>query len=256
MRIAVLAGAGGRQELSRQLAPLAELAWFERGASLIADVRGGNADAVIMGLRDERRRSVAPLIVALADHQPSLPLIIHTRVDRAAIGGLLATLVPGLHMECAVRPFARLDHVVRFMLAPSYRPGAAPLLLHHFIRSVPAALALFVTLAILEAPARRTVSELAAWCRASVRSIERHLRREGWPDARVVVNSFSALDAVWLMSEYGWSARRVQIARGYSHPSGVTRLLATYAGTKPATLVADGGFPAALEHVSGVLRAY
>ena len=115
-------------------------------------------------------------------------------------------------------------------------------------------LAVFVMLAILEAPARRSVAELAAWSRVSVRTLERHLRRERWPAAHVVAQSFSALDAIWLMSEYGWSARLVQETRGFSHPSGVTRLLSAYAGTKPATLIADGGFPAALEFVSRVLR--
>ena len=139
------------------------------------------------------------------------------------------------------------------MRAENYRPGVAPLLLHHFMPHVPPALALFVTLAILEAPARRGVAELAAWSRSSARTIERHLQREGWPAAHVVAQSFSALDTVWLMSEYGWSARLVQEERGFSHPSGVTRLLSSYAGTKPATLIADGGFPAALEHVSRVL---
>jgi hypothetical protein len=59
----------------------------------------------------------------------------------------------------------------------------APLLLHHFMPRVPHALALFVALAILEAPARRSVTELAARSQSSLRTIERHLRREGWPTA-------------------------------------------------------------------------
>lgn len=254
MRIAILAGAGSRQELSRQLAPLAELAWFDHGKSLVAEARAGGLDATIMGLNDERGRSVAPLVVDIADRQPSLPMIIHTRIDRMALQGLLAVLTLGLRMECAVRPFARLDHVLRFILAKNYRPGVAPLLLQHFMPHVPPALIAFVMLAILEAPARRSVAELAAWSRTSARTIERHLSREGWPLAHVVSHSFCALDAVWMMTEYGWSAKRVQEVRGFSHASGVTRLLSTYAGTKPATLLAEGGFPAALEHVSRVLR--
>ena len=250
MRIAILAGAGSRHEFARQLAPLGEVTWCDGGASLVAEVRSGGVGAVVTGLSDERRRSVAPLVSDIADYQPSLPMIISTRVDRAAIDGLLAVLTLGLRMECAVRPFARLDRVVRFMLAENYRPGVAPLLLHHFMPHVPPALAVFLVLAILEAPARRSVAELAAWSRSSVRTIERHLSRERWPTAHVVAHAFSALDAAWLMTEYGWSARRVQEVRRFSHPSGVTRLLSTYAGTKPATLIADGGFPAALDHVS------
>lgn len=254
MRIAVLSGAGGRHELSRQLAPIGELTWCDRGESLVAEVRDGGLDAIVLGASDERGRSVAPIVVDIADAQPSLPVVIHTRIDRAAIDGLLGIMTLGLRMECAVRPFARLERVVRFVLAGNYRPGVAPLLLHHFMPHVPPTLALFVALAILEAPARRSVAELAEWGRSSTRTVERHLRREGWPAAHVVAQSFTALDAVWLMTEYGWSAQRVQAARGFSHPSGVTRLLSTYAGTKPATLIADGGFPAALEHVSRVLR--
>ena len=254
MRIAILTGAGSRHELSRQLAPFADVTWCGRSEELVAELRSGDLGAVIMGRCDERGRSVAPLAVDIADRRPSLPMIIHTRIDRAAMDGLLSVLTLGLRMECAVRPFARLERVVRFVLAPDYRPGVAPLLLHHFMPHVPAALVLFVALAILEAPARRSVGELAAWSHSSVRTIERHLQREGWPAAHVVMQSFSALDAVWLMTEYGWSAQRVQAARGFSHPSGVTRLLSTYAGTKPATLGVDGGFPAALEHVSRVLR--
>jgi hypothetical protein len=254
MRIAILSGAGSRQELSRQLAPISELTWCERSASLTAEVRAGTVNAVVFGLNDERGRSVAPLVVEIADARPSLPMILHTRIDRAAINGLLAVMTLGLRMECALRPFARLDRVVQYMLAENYRPGVAPLLLHHFMPLVPPALAMFVLVAILEAPARRSVAELATWSRTSVRTIERHLRSEGWAAAHVVAQSFSALDAVWLMTEYGWSARRVQEVRGFSHASGVTRLLATYAGTKPARLFLDGGFPAALEHVSRRLR--
>jgi hypothetical protein len=60
---------------------------------------------------------------------------------------------------------------------------------------------------------------------------------------------------VWLITEYGWSARLVQLERGLPHGSSVTRLLSRYCGTRPATLREDGGFPAALEHVERVLRA-
>jgi hypothetical protein len=255
MRIAILSGAGGRHELSRQLAPLGELAWYERAEALSADVRAGRADAVVMGPGDERGRSVAPLVVDITDARPALPMIVHTRIDRAAIDGLLSIMTLGVRMECALRPFARVDRVMRFMLKENYRPGVAPLLLHHFMPLVPPALAIFVMVAILEAPARRSVAELAEWSRSSVRTIERHLRREGWATAHVVAHSFSALDAVWLMTEYGWSARRVQSVRGFSHASGVTRLLSSYAGTKPATLMVDGGLPAALDHVTRTLRA-
>ena len=236
-----------------QLASFATVEWYERAADLVDGVAGESADAVVTDLRDEDGRSIAPTIVELAAMRPRLPIIIHTRIDRAAIDRLLATFTLGLRMECVVRPFARLEPTIRRMLAPKYRPGVAPLLLHHFMPHVPAALRTFVVLAILTAPERRTVEELARWCRMSPKTIGRRLRRAGWPGALVVVQSFAALDVTWLMTEYGWSARQVRKVRSFSHPSGVTRLLTTYAGTRPSTLMEDGGFPAALARVTATL---
>jgi hypothetical protein len=118
MRIAILAGAGSRHELSRQFVPLGDVAWCDRGEQLVSEVRSGDVGVVIMGLGDEQGRSVAPLVVELADRQPSLSMIIHTRIDRAAMEGMLSVLTLGLRMECAVRPFARIERVARFGLAP------------------------------------------------------------------------------------------------------------------------------------------
>ena len=72
MRIAVLAGAGSRHEVSRQLAPLGEVAWCDDGASLVAEVRSGGVGAVVTGLSDERRRSVAPLVTDIPHHDFAL----------------------------------------------------------------------------------------------------------------------------------------------------------------------------------------
>jgi hypothetical protein len=227
--------------------------WFDRAAELAACAAAGAVDAVVTGLRGEAGRSVAPMLVELAASRPTLPIVLHARINRTTLPELLAVFTLGLRMECAVRPFARLGPMLRDMLAPVYRPGAAPLLLHHFMNRVDEPVAVFVALAILSAPARRGVEELSVWSGVTSRTIERRLRRAGMPTARVVAQSFAALDAVWLMTEYGWSARRVQQVRAFSHPSGVTRLLASYAGTRPSTLVEDGGFAAALEGVTRTL---
>jgi hypothetical protein len=168
---------------------------------------------------------------------------------------LLAVFTAGLRMEFAVRPYERLERLLRRMLRPTFRPGVTPVLLQRFVPGAPPRLRVFVALAALASPYRRGVGEVAAWSGVTSRTIERWLASARWPAAHVVLQSFSALDTVWLMTEYGWPARLVQQERAFSHASGVTRLLSRYAATRPRTLHDDGGFVAALEHVARVLSA-
>jgi hypothetical protein len=251
--IGVLAGAGGRDDVSRQLAPLGVVAWYERAEALVERARAGAVDAVVTGFDDASGRSVAPTIVALAACCAALPIIVHGRVDGATLHKLLAAFVPGLRMHCAVQPFQRLAPALRHVLSPAFRPSVTPVLLQRFVPRAPAALRVFVALAALVASTRRGVEEIAGWNGVSSRTIERRLHRERWPAAHVVLQSFVALDAVWLMTEYGWSARHVREVRGFPHESSVTRLLTRYAGVRPATLREEGGFEAALAHVERVL---
>jgi hypothetical protein len=253
LRIGVLTGGGGRDDVSRQLSPVGAVEWFERADALAACAAEGALDAVVTGLRDARGRAVTPMLVQLAADQPTLPVVLHTRINHGALMELLSVFALGLRIECVVRPFGRLEPVLRHMLSPVYRPGVAPLLLHHFLSHVPSVVVVFVALAILTASTRRSVEELAFWSGVTPRTIERRLRGADMASARVIMQSFAALDAVWLMTEYGWSARRVQQVRAFPHASSVTRLLASYAGTRPSTLAEDGGFAAALEHVTRVL---
>ena len=249
LRFGVLIDGGGRDEVTRQLAPLGAIGWFDRADALIGQATEGAFDIVLSGLHDASGRSVAPTLVELAAYRPALPVILHTRLTRATLDALLAVFAPGLRLECAVRPFARLAELVGHVLSAGYRPGVSPLLLQRILPRTPESITLFIALGILVARERRTVEELSAWAGVSARTIDRRLRRAGWASPHVVLHAFTALDAVWLMSEYGWSARRVQLVRGFPHPSSVTRLLATYAGTRPSTLAEDGGFGAALDHV-------
>lgn len=250
VKIGVLAGGGARDEVTRQLAPLGAVEWFACPATLVERAVDGTVDVVVAGTRDEQGRSIGEPVVELAAQRPTLPVVLHTKVDRGALDDLLAVFALGLRMECVVRPFARFAPAVQHVLSPAYRPGVAPLLLHHFLPLTAPALTVFVTLAMLTARERRSVAELAAWTGVSTRTIERRFLAAGWPPAFMVLHSFTALDAVWLMTEYRWSAQRVQHARRFGTASSVTRLLAAYAGTRPSTVMADGGFAAALAHVT------
>lgn len=251
--VAVLTPHGGRDDVARQLATSGTVEWHERSDALVDRVSSDGLAAVIVELEDEGDRSIAGTVAELAARRPALPVIVYDRVDGATLKSVLAVFGVGLRMEYVVRPHQRLDVVLRRVTSPDYRPGVSPLLLLRFVPRAPKSLRLFVALAALSATERRGVDEISAWSRVSSRTIERRLVRARWPPAHVVLQSFIALDAVWLMSEYGWPARRVQVVRRFPHASSVTRLLARYAGVRPATLREDGGFPAALEHVLRVL---
>jgi hypothetical protein len=256
LTVAALTGSGGRDEVSRQLAPLGTLEWHERASTLIARATAGGLDVVVTDLDDESGRSIAPTLVALAASRPTLPVIVYGAIDGATLRKLLAVAVTGLRMEYVVRPYEHLAPAVARVLSPAFRPGVVPLLLQRFVPRAPPPPRIFVALAALAAPTRPGVEEIARRTTISARTIERRLRRARWPAAHVVLQSFTALDVVWLMTEYGWSARLVQQVRAFPHASSLTRLLSNYAASRPATLREDGGFAAALEHVTGVLAPH
>lgn len=249
MALAVLT-AGAGDDVARQLAPFAALEWYGRAPALVERAGGGGVDAVVIGLDDEAGISIAPTVVALAARAPSVPVVVYAQVNGATIGKLLAVLAPGVRMQGVVRPHEPLAPAVREVLSPAFVPGVAPLLLQRFVPRAAPPLRVFVAVAALVARSRRGVEEVARWSGVSARTTERRLRRAGWPGAHTVLQSFAALDAVWLMTQYGWTARRVQQVRGFPHASSVTRLLARYVGSRPGTVREDGGFAAALEHVT------
>lgn len=253
--IALLAGGGSRANVANELHGRGQLVWCPQIEDLLARADAGGIDAAIVGLEDETGRSIAPTLVELAARHPAIPALIHGRVDGATLGALLSVVPTGARVEWAVRPYERLEPVVRRLLSPDYRPGVAPVLLQRFVGTAPPTLRVFIAVAALSAAWRRPVERVTLWSGVSPRTIERRLLRAGWPSARTVVRSFAALDAVWLMSEYGWSARRVTRERLFAHESGVTRLVARYCGMQPATLREDGGFAAALAQVTQRLSA-
>ena len=253
LTIAVLGRIGTQPAGLSGLAQLGPIVWCDDADSLIARVAAGGVAAVVAPFVDDGGRSIAPMIVAVAASQAAPPLVLYDRLNGATLPKLLAVFATGLRMTYAVRPYESVAGAVEMVTAPTFFPSVAPILLGRFVRRAPSGLAPFVALAALQSASRRGVGELASWLGISARTIERRHDRARWPTARTVLRSFAALDAVWLMSEYGWSARHVHEVRGFSHPSGVTRLLARYCGVRPATLREDGGFDAALDHVSTIL---
>jgi transcriptional regulator GlxA family with amidase domain len=152
-------------------------------------------------------------------------------------------------VEYVVRPLEPLGSAVRRLLDDAVRPTVARLLLQRMAPIAPRALLPFLTLVALKGPTGRGVEQLARWAGVTLRTIERRLARAGWAPARVVVQSVRALDAVALMADHRWSARRVQRERRFAHASAVTRLTQQYAGVRPSMVREEGGVAAALETV-------
>jgi hypothetical protein len=253
---ALLPTAAARVEARRQLASVADVESTD-AATLLTRATRGTVNAVITESTDAAGLSVASFVISLAARAPQVPLLIYDRADRIRLAAVRALLIPGLPIDYVVRPVEPLAPVVRDALRAAMPPVVAPVLLQHVVGYAPGPLRVFLTLAACKAPTGRGAAQLAQWGGVSLRTIERRLRRLGWASAHAILQSFRALDVIWLMSEYGWSARRVQLARGLSHPSVITRLTRRWGGgVTPRTIHETGGFDASLSAVlASVMRA-
>lgn len=226
---------------------IATVCFVDDPGALLEHAMLGEPDAIVLDLRPPATGALASLIVDLVAETPRLPVIVYDRPDRATIEVLQSVLTPGLRMEFVVRPFEPLPSILRQMLLAPFPPTAGPVLVQHIIPLAPPSVRVFLTLAALKAPTTRGLEQIARWSGAIPRTVERRLQRAGWSGPQIVIQTFRALDAAWLMAEHGWSARRLRLARGLTHASVVTRLLQRYCGgITPATLRELGGFDTAL----------
>lgn len=248
--IGALVGEGSiRDEISRQLAPIGDIEYCPSAASAVEAAAGGRIDLLLTTLRDERNDPVARIIPALAANAPRVPVVIYDQITRATANFVGASLVPGLRIDCVVRPFEPLAPIVRQMLGATFPPLVAPILVHRLVRIAPSSLAPFVTIAALKAPSRRGLDQLAHWSGVTPRTIERRLVRAHWAPVHVLLQACRALDVLWLMTQYGWSAKKVQRARELSHASAITRLTQRYAGVTPRDVREGIDFRAVLSDV-------
>lgn len=236
-----------QDSVARQLARVADVEFVNSAAALVEAVFDRPVGAVITELSDEAGRSVAPLVVELVARAPSLPIVLYDTLNRPAIERLGEILVPGLRMEFVLRDREPLATTVRRALSAALPPTVAPILLDRFLPLAPPSLHVFIAVAALKAPSGRGLEHLAQWSGITRRTLARRLVAAGWQPPSVVLQTFRALDAVWLMTVGGRSARRVQELRSLSGPSSVGRLMRRYLGLAPLELRDAGGFAAALD---------
>jgi hypothetical protein len=183
-----------------------------------------------------------------------VPVVVYDRADRLTVDALPALMVPGLRIEFVVRPAEPLLPALRRVMAGGQPSSAVPVILRRLLPLAPPPLRVFLAIAVLKATSGRGVDQLARWCRVSPRTVERRLVRSGWATARVVLQTVRALDAVWLMSEHGWPARRIQRLRQFAHASSITRLMQRYLdGLTPAGVREGAEFESALEYACNAL---
>lgn len=238
-----------RDEITRQLASLGDIEYCSSVATAVEAAAAGRIDLLLTALRDDRGDPIARAIPVLSVRAPRVPVLLYDQITRATVGLLSATLVPGLRMDCVVRPFEPLAPIVRQMLAATLPPVVAPTLIQRLVAVAPSPLGPFVAIAALKAPSRRGLDQLARWTGVTPRTVERRLARAGWAQVHVLLQASRALDVLWLMTQYGWSVKRVQRARGLSFASAITRLTQRYAGVTPRDVHEGLDFRAVLDDV-------
>jgi transcriptional regulator GlxA family with amidase domain len=150
-------------------------------------------------------------------------------------------------MEFVLRDLEPLSTPVRRALSSQLPPTMAPILLERFLPLSPPSLHVFIAVAALKATSGRSLEHLAQWSGITRGVLARRLGAAGWESPSVVLQTFRALDAAWLMTVGNCSARRVQDLRGFGGPNSVGRLMRRYLGLAPFELRDAGGFAAALD---------
>jgi len=236
-----------QDSVTRQLSRVADVEFVDSAAALIQLAVERRVGALITELTDESGRSVAPTVVELLARAPTLPIVLYDILNRPAIDRLSEILVPGLGIEFVLRDAEPLGTTMRRALASALPPSIAPILLGRFLPLAPTSLHVFLAVAALKAPSGRSLEHLAQWSGVTRRTLARRLAAAGWQPPGVVLQTFRALDAVWLMTVGGRTARRVQELRDLGSPSSVGRLLRRYLGMAPLELRDAGGFGVALD---------
>ena len=248
----VLRAPSDRSAIGQQLAYVAIVRYLEAAdafgneAARTTDIVVTDAESLRDGIGRMRQNGAA-------SRQFPLPVVVYDRADRLAVDALPALMVPGLRVEFVVRPTEPLVPTLRQAMTRGEPTEAAPIILRRLLPLAPLPLRVFVAIAVLKATSGRGVDQLARWSRLSPRTLERRLVRAGWATAHVVLQTVRALDAVWLMAEHEWPARRIQRFRKFAHASSITRLMQRHLGLTPAGVREGARFDAALEYACDVL---
>ena len=240
---ALIAEPAARRLTADQVGSLARVRFCETVDALTEIVAGGGIDAVVADLHDASGASTLPTFRTLHAQAPHLPLVLFCLPTPEALRELplSGALVRGLSL--VFRNYEHLGVALTPLLGPPRVPSAAETLARHVVPLVPAPFQPFVLVCASKASPRLRVSTVAQWSGASRRTLERSLRRAGLPGAAVVLGSCTALHAAWWLDVQGWSAKQVVGEMGFSHASGLIRVLQRHFRCSVKSLREEGGFP-------------
>jgi AraC-like DNA-binding protein len=238
----MLAGSAAREQAREQIGPLATVRFCETVEALLELVRGGDVDAVVADLRDVTGASILPTFGALHRQAPHLPLIVYCLPTPEAFREL--PIRSALHhgLGLVFRTYEHLGATLRPLLHSLRVPSAAETLARHVVPLVPEPFRPFTLVCAVKASPRLKVSTAATWSGTSRRTLERSLRRARLPGAGVVLGSCTALHAAWWIDVQGWSTKQVVAEMGFSHASGIIRVLQRHFGCSVKSLRTESGF--------------
>jgi AraC-like DNA-binding protein len=238
----MLAGSAAREQAREEIGALATVRFCETAESLLTLAAEGGVDAVVADLRDIAGSSVLPALGAIHRRTPHLPLILHCAATPAAQRDLPDFIAVARSLSLVFRNSEHLSIELRRQLNPARVVGAGETLARHLVPVVPVPFRAFVLVCAFKASPRLRVSTAAAWSGASRRTLERALRHAGLPGAGVMLGSCTALHAAWWLDVQGWSTKQVVDEMGFSHTSGVIRVLQRYFGCSVRSLREEGSF--------------
>lgn len=225
--VAMLADPAARRLALEQIGTLATVRLCETGEALLELVSMGGADAVVSDLRDVSGAGILSTFGALRRLAPHLPLVLFFVPTPAALREVPDIIAVSRGLSVVLRNYEHLGLALRPLLRPTpFRP--------------------FFLVSALKASPELRVGTAATWSGFSLRTLERALRRARLPGAGLVLGSCTALHAAWWLDVQGWSAKQVVIEMGFSHASGLIRVLQRYFGCSVKSLREEGGFQAVL----------
>jgi AraC-like DNA-binding protein len=249
----MLAGSAAREQAREQIGTLATIRFCETVESLLELVALGGVDAVVADLRDVSGASILPTFGVLRRQVSHLPLIVHCLPTPEALRELPIKSAVHRGLSLVFRNYEHLGAALRPLLHSPRVPSAAETLACHVVPLVPDPFGAFALVCALKASPRLKVSTAASWSGTSRRTLERSLRRAGLPGAGVVLGSCTALHAAWWIDVQGWSTKQVVAEMGFSHASGITRVLQRHFGCSVKALRMEGGFQGLLYRFEGSL---
>lgn len=239
---ALIVDPADRRLAAEQVGSLAAVRFCETVDGLIELVAADHADVVIADLHDVSGTSVLPTFRALHRQNPLLPLVLFCLPTPEALRELplSGAIVRGLSL--VFRNFEHLGVALIPLLGPPRVASATETLARHVVPVVPPLFQPFVLVCASRASPRLRVSTAARWSGASRRTLERSLRRARLPSAAAVLGSCTALHAAWWLDVQGWSAKKVVAEMGFSHASGLSRVLQRHFQCSVKSLRDEGGF--------------